>query len=88
MTSPEKIEELLQNFGQTLNDLPKLKAGNIAVYDRNKRAEILKVAKKWHGRKDSNFYEIEDFACHQFDVIERLVKALETAIDDIKGMEK
>ena len=90
MTSPEKIEELLKRFGQTISDLPSTKD-----YDWSREAhevEQMKQAKKmayvwmWDEYADADIIPIDeveppllDFICHQSDVIERLVKALEVA---------
>ena len=90
MTSLEKIEEILNRFGQTISDLPSTKD-----YDWSREAhevEQMKQAKKmayvwmWDEYADADIIPIDeieppllDFICHQSDVIERLIKALETA---------
>lgn len=90
MTSPEKIEELLNRFGQTISDLPSTKD-----YDWSREAhevEQMSQAKKmayvwmWDEYADADIIPIDeveppllDFICHQSEVIERLVAALETA---------
>lgn len=89
MTSPERIEELLNEFGETLTDLPK--AENYKDYgNRDKLLHDIYGAK--HRAKvwfefDSTLGDLESeamgsFISHQSDVIEKLIKALETS----KGM--
>ena len=99
MTSPEKIEELLNRFGQTISDLPSTKD-----YDWSREAhevEQMKQAKKmayvwmWDEYADADIIPIDevelpllDFICHQSDVIERLIKALETALQKISYLKR
>lgn len=85
MTSPEKIEELLNRFGQTISDLPEVKD----FKNYGERDELLncmlsaeKSVEEWFDADSTDEYYDEAlpaFVCHQSDVIERLVKALEVA---------
>ena len=78
MTLKERIEELLNYFGETLEDLPKGEPSSYA-YDRTKIGNACKIATDWHERNNPAGFDTCDFICHQSDVIEKLVKALETA---------
>lgn len=78
MTSPEKIEEILNRFGQTISDLPKAQTADYA-YSKKDIGKAYGIATEWHGRYNSGSLDTGDFICHQSDVIERLVAALETA---------
>ena len=78
MTSPEKIEELLNRFGQTISDLPKAQTADYA-YSKKDIGKVYRIATEWHGRYNSGSLDTGDFICHQSDVVERLVAALETA---------
>ena len=78
MTSPEKIEELLNRFGQTISDLPKAQTADYA-YSKKDIGKAYGIATEWHGRYNSGSLDTGDFICHQSDVIERLLAALETA---------
>lgn len=78
MTSPEKIEELVNRFGQTISDLPKAQTADYA-YSKKDIGKAYEIATEWHGRYNSGSLDTGDFICHQSDVIERLIKALETA---------
>lgn len=78
MTSPEKIEELLRRFGQTISDLPKAQTADYA-YSKKDIGKAYGIATEWHGRYNSGSLDTGDFICHQSDVIKRLVAALETA---------
>lgn len=90
MTSPEKIEELLKQFGQTISDLPSTKdydwSRNVYEEEQMKQAKKTAYAWMWDEYADVNTFPIDvveppllDFICHQSDVIERLINALETA---------
>ena len=95
MTSPERIEELLNEFGETLTDLPP--AENYKDYgNRDKLLHDIYAAKHrakvWFGF-DSTHGDLESeamgsFISHQSGVIEKLIKALETSKgmwDNLKG---
>ena len=90
MTADERIEALLNRFGQTITDLPKTKD-----YDWSRPAYDdvhLQSAKKaayvwmWDEYQDADIIpmdEIEpplcDYICHLADVIDRMEAVLETA---------
>lgn len=90
MTADERIEKLLNRFGQTIEDLP-----NTKDYDWSRSAYDdvhLQSAKKaayvwmWDEYQDADVIpmdEIEpplcDYICHLADVIDRMEIALETA---------
>lgn len=81
MTSKEKIEKLLNYYGDTLNDLPSPDVDRYAHYpaDLNNACER---ATEWSfGIKNMRVTEssLADFICHQSDIIKKLVKALESA---------
>lgn len=80
MTSKERIEELVNYFGETLEDLPKPNKESSA-YDEADLCAAKARAAEWDLTEyfDSNRETLCDFICHQSDVIEKLVKALETA---------
>lgn len=93
MTSPEKIEELLNRFGQTISDLPE-RQGNInEPYKRAERRRASASACEWYLKYAISANDLVEtkfpdecretilrcFICHQSDVIERLVKALKVA---------
>ena len=85
MTSPEKIEELLNRFGQTISDLPEVKDfKNYGERDEllNRMLSAEKSVEEWFDPDSTDEYYDEALpasVCHQSDVIERLIKALETA---------
>ncbi len=85
MTSPEKIEEILNKFGQTISNLPKIKDfKNYGNRDEllNRMISAGKNAEEWFNPDNTGeYYEeaLPAFICHQSDVIERLVNALEVA---------
>lgn len=86
MTSPEKIEELLNRFGQTISDLPEVKDfKNYGERDEflNRMLSAEKSVEEWFDPDSTDEYYDEAlpaFVCHQSDVIERHVKALEVAV--------
>ena len=95
MTADERIEKLLNRFGQTISDLP-----NTKDYDWSRSAYDdvhLQSAKKaayvwmWDEYQDADVIpmdEIEpplcDYICHLADVIDRLEIALETALTQLE----
>lgn len=93
MTSPEKIEELLNRFGQTISDLPERHGNNSEPYKRVARKMASASACEWYlkyaiSANDLLVTNVPDecretilrcFICHQSDVIERLVAALRNA---------
>lgn len=81
MTSKERIEELLNHYGETLKDLPERpKIG--FVYSEENLQDANNMASVWsfgEGFHDCSSLVLLDFICHQSNVIEKFVKALETA---------
>lgn len=80
MTADERIEKLLNRFGQTIEDLPKAENKKYS-YGWYTSQHLDKAARKW-GKKDAYFdwAVVSDYACHLCDVIDRMEIALETAI--------
>ena len=82
MTADERIEKLLNRFGQTISDLPK---ANDYKYNRKLIRPIISAEKcvdKWYDPDHSyDFYQYAypAYICHLCDVIDRLEIALETA---------
>lgn len=90
MTADERIEKLLNRFGQTISDIP-----NPKDYDWSRSAYDvghLKQAKKaayvwmWDEYQDADIIPIDeiepplcDYICHLADIIDRMEAALETA---------
>ena len=89
MTSTERIEKLLNEYGETLNDLPKPADFSYSyLYDYKqlmaaKRQALIFIMDEWRDCDElpELKYQIEEvltnYICHQSDVIEKLVKALE-----------
>lgn len=76
MTADERIEKLLNRFGQTISDLPKTTLEGHA-YDFQHRINANTAAREWgHMARPMS----DDYICHLCDVIDRLEIALETAI--------
>lgn len=83
MTADERIERLLNRFGQTISDLPKPEESNkYYTYSWHTKQNLHKAARKWDGIDNNHFSwdVVGDYACHLCDVIDRLEIALETAI--------
>ena len=81
MTADERIERLLNRFGQTISNLPKPdERKRHYTYRLRTKQNLDKAAKKWD-RSDNSFSwdVVADYACHLCDVIDRLEIALETA---------
>ena len=82
MTADERIEKLLNRFGQTISDLPKPdERKKRYTYGWYTKLNLDKAARKWEGI-DSYFSwdVVGDYACHLCDIIDRLEIALETAV--------
>jgi len=81
MTADERIERLLNRFGQTMEDLPKpAEEGEGYAYEFEHRNSALEAALYWTKANSSNpFSKIIDYICHLADVIDKLEIALETA---------
>ena len=73
-----KIENLLSHYGLTLMDMPH-------KYKPKDRKIALDVIHIWGG---INIYERNnaDYYCHLFDIIDRLTRALEIAVEKDGGM--
>lgn len=83
MTADERIEKLLNHFGQTISDLPKPDRRLDRLYgpySAETRLNYYHAAREWSGW-DSRTPDmaIADYACHLCDIIDRLEIALETA---------
>lgn len=88
MTDNERIEKLLNRFGQTTSDLPK-SDGRHFTYDRDSRSNAEYQVFEFAGQ--SGHVDIldclamhQDYIMHQADVIEKLVTALEVANNRIQ----
>lgn len=84
MTADERIEKLLNRFGQTIEDLPKPDRNPSRLYgpySSTSRLNYYHAAREWSGW-DSRMPDmaLSDYGCHLCDVIDRLEIALETAI--------
>ena len=78
MTADERIERLLNRFGQTISDLQKPdERKRHYTYSLGKKQNLDKAAKKWD-RSDNSFSwdVVADYACHLCDVIDRLESRL------------
>lgn len=82
MTADERIEKLLNRFGQTISDLPK---ANDYKYNRKLIKPIISAEKcvdDWYDPDHSyDFYQYAypAYICHLADIIDRMEIALETA---------
>lgn len=92
MTADERIEKLLNRFGQTISDLPKSADNDWSthVYESRhlisaKKAALVFMVDEWQDADGvpEIRYEVEevllDYICHLADVIDRMEVALETA---------
>lgn len=81
MTSKEKIEQLLNYYGDTLNDLPSPSNDRYAYYPTDLNDACERASGWSFGITNMRVTEssLADFICHQSDIIEKLVKALESA---------
>lgn len=79
MTADERIEKLLNKFGQTIADLPKAK-GSWHAYRQEHLDSAFFATMRWHGNRClGTIMDCEDYICHLCDVIDRMETALETA---------
>ena len=81
MTADERIEALLNRFGETIEDLPRpgLEGYSLA-YDPDHRLCAFIYADIWVGLKClDKIATMEDYICHLTDVIDRMENALMTA---------
>ena len=85
MTANERIEKLLNRFGQTISDLPRSKDEFNSTYSFAQlfmaRCEALKFA-----NSIQKLDYTTDYICHLADVIDRMEAALETALMTIDCM--
>ena len=81
MTADERIEKLLNCFGQTISDLPKPEAGAfVYAYCNKDLSQAQTAANKWcTGLEYMAGTNALDYICHLADVIDRMEVALETA---------
>ena len=86
MTADERIEKLLNRFGQTISDLPKANNTRYAYTD-NHCAMTISAAYKFNDYHPKNYtlniviiHILTDYICHLADVIDRMEIALETAV--------
>ena len=91
MTADERIEKLLNRFGQTISDLPKPRM--YWAYTSVHRDKASETALKLHKADDSPQAFIPDtlklicctdYICHLADVIDRMEAALETAANNFE----
>ena len=79
MTADERIERLLNRFGQTIADLPKAK-GSWHAYRQEHLDSAFFATMRWHGNRClGTIMDCEDYICHLCDVIDRMETALDTA---------
>ena len=87
MTADERIEKLLNRFGQTISDLPK---ASDYKYNRKMIKTIISAEKcldDWYNPDHSyDLYQYASLAyiCHLCDVIDRMEIALETAFTQLE----
>lgn len=86
MTADERIERLLNRFGQTIADLPKAD-GMHHVYEDEHRKSAKIAVRAWHKVDPADLIDIVDlldmyasYICHLADIIDRMETALETAV--------
>lgn len=80
MTADERIEKLLNCFGQTLADLPKPEQGiYLYAYKREDQGKAHTAANEWCTGLAYTGTNTLDYICHLTDVIDRMEVALETA---------
>lgn len=84
MTADERIEKLLNRFGQTIGDIPM--AGDYGYFEKGDRLSgsmrlALDTAVEWYHPEPPDDYEdaMAAYICHLCDVIDRMEAALETA---------
>ena len=80
MTADERIEKLLNRFGQTISDLPKPEQGIfLYAYSREDQWKANTAANEWCTGLAYTDMNTLDYICHLADVIDRMEVALETA---------
>lgn len=80
ISADERIEKLLNRFGQTISDLPKPSFTDFA-YSYKHRQNARKAAYRFDYDEDGEFNKssVDDYICHLADVIDRMESALENA---------
>ena len=79
MTADERIEKLLNRFGQTVSDLPKPTSKQYA-YKASHNINAAFAARDWENNESfPSVCDLTDYICHLADVIDRMEVALETA---------
>lgn len=78
MTADERIEKLLNAFGQTIADLPKPTEEGYA-YEKDHRIRAREAALTWSDVRYAACPFLNDYICHMADIIDRMEIALETA---------
>ncbi len=89
MTDDERIEKLLNRFGQTISDLPKpwIDDGHRKhyAYPVTHHPKVTEAVNEWSGLDNESMSvgfmigSFKDYICHLCDVIDKLEIALETA---------
>ena len=79
MTADERIEKLLNQFGQTISDLPK-PTYKYYAYKAEPNLNAAFAARDWENSESfPSPSDLTDYICHLTDVIDRMEVALETA---------
>lgn len=82
MTADERIEQLLNHFGETIEDLPKSQ-GQLPAYSTLHYSSLIKQAENFseNENKSSDLinHKIIQYALHLTDIIDRMEAALDTA---------
>ena len=81
MNADERIEKLLNHFGQTISDLPGPTSKRYA-YTAEHNINAVFAARDWEQHEPllPTICDCSDYICHLADVIDRMEVALETAI--------
>ncbi len=79
MTADERIEKLLNRFGQTISDLPQSTPESYA-YKWEQLENVSYAALNWTKHNTFTVYYLNEYLCHLADVIDRMEAALETAL--------
>ena len=81
MNADERIEKLLNHFGQTISDLPKPTSKRYA-YTADHNINAVFAGRDWEQHEPllPNICDCSDYICHLADVIDRMEVALETAL--------
>lgn len=79
LKADERIEKLLNRFGQTISDLPKPTYKHYA-YKAEHNINAAFAARDWENSESfPSPSDLTDYICHLTDVIDRMEVALETA---------